>query len=250
MVFSTIEKKVNMKKLKIEQSDIYGLFKSMDGNRSVSKGHVESLKRSFVDYPELIAAQPVLVNEDLEIIDGQHRFEAAKELKLPINYIKVKGLGVDEARKLNVTQRKWIPMDYASSYAGSGSEDYATYIQLREEYEIPHNVLLAAISRNRANNAGRMFKLGEFHIDDMAGSVERLQKLRQVQQLTRLPLISPLCYALLQVMEMETFDWERFIKKLETTNGAQFLRYSQIKDYLRAIEDTYNYGVVNKTRLF
>lgn len=239
-----------MHKLKIEQSETYGLFKSLGGNRLVSKGHVDALKRSFTDYPELVAAQPVLVNEDFEIVDGQHRFDAAKELRLPINYIKVRGLGVDEARKLNVTQRKWEPMDYATSYAIGGHEDYETYLKLREEYSVPHNVLLAAISSSRGNSHSRMFKLGEFHIDDLGAAVARLQQLRQVEQMVRLPMISPLCFALLQVMEMETFDWERFIKKLASTNGSEFLRFSQVKDYLRAIEDTYNYGTANKTRLF
>lgn len=239
-----------MKKAKIEQTGDYKLFKSLGGNRTVLRGHVDNLKRSFVDYPELVTAQPVLVNENYQIIDGQHRFEAARELRLPISYIKVDGIGVDEARKLNVTQRKWDPLDYATSYANGGNQDYKTYIALYEEYAIPHNVLLSAISANRNNAAGRLFKLGDFRINDLAAATARLDKLRQAVNLIRLPMISPLAFALLQVMEMEKFDWERFIKKLELTSGSNFMRFSQVKDYLRAIEDTYSYGTTSKTRLF
>ena len=34
---------------------------------------------------------PILVNEKMEVIDGQHRLQAQKELNLPTYYIKNKG---------------------------------------------------------------------------------------------------------------------------------------------------------------
>jgi hypothetical protein len=44
---------------------------------------------------------PILVNEDFEIISGQHRFEVAKRLKVPIYYV------VDECTDEHILQANW-----------------------------------------------------------------------------------------------------------------------------------------------
>ena len=46
-------------------------------------------------------------NEKYEIIDGQHRFEAVKELQKEIYFIKVKGLELDQVRRLNTNTKGW-----------------------------------------------------------------------------------------------------------------------------------------------
>lgn len=68
----------------VNQTNDYNLFKSLKGNRNVNKLHVQRLKESFKgDY----LMSPIIVNQNYEIIDGQHRFNAAKDLSLPVNFI-------------------------------------------------------------------------------------------------------------------------------------------------------------------
>jgi len=66
----------------------YEIFKRMRGNRILNNSHVKNLVKSM---KEKYLPQPILVNKDMEIIDGQHRFAAAEELNLPIHYLIIDG---------------------------------------------------------------------------------------------------------------------------------------------------------------
>ena len=53
----------------------YNTFKVMPGNRPVNKLHVRRLSKSM---EEKHLMSPILVNEKMQVIDGQHRLEAQK----------------------------------------------------------------------------------------------------------------------------------------------------------------------------
>ena len=60
----------------IETTD-YDIFKGIVGNRKVEKKHVEMLTGA-IDRNNLLNVRPIIVNEEMMVIDGQHRLEAAK----------------------------------------------------------------------------------------------------------------------------------------------------------------------------
>ena len=66
------------------------------------------------------------MNEKLQIIDGQHRFTALKELGFPIEFIIDEGIGVKECRAINEDRRNWSTMDYVISYSKSGEEEQSS----------------------------------------------------------------------------------------------------------------------------
>lgn len=61
-----------------ETTTDYNKFNTFMANRDVSRTHISSLKASIKRHPEILEAQPILVNENFKIIDGQHRFIAAQ----------------------------------------------------------------------------------------------------------------------------------------------------------------------------
>jgi ParB-like chromosome segregation protein Spo0J len=81
---------------KIQVSEDYSSFKRIDGNRTINKAQVKKLYDSFNENPGLASAVPIVVNDKMEIIDGQHRFESLKKLNLPIYYYEVEGLKLQE----------------------------------------------------------------------------------------------------------------------------------------------------------
>src|SRR6266702_2300004 len=119
---------------KIENSNIYGLFKLMGGNRIINYNHVKELKRSMEAHPELLPFNPIEVNENMFIIDGQHRWAACKELGLPVYYMINKGGSLEETRVENVTQRRWSLMDFAHSYAEGGNKDYKMFLRMVHDF--------------------------------------------------------------------------------------------------------------------
>ena len=72
----------------------YEQFGKLKGNRNINEAQVIGIRNSI----EKIGYQPVpiLVNERLEVIDGQHRLEAARTLGIPIYFIIQKGAGRGE----------------------------------------------------------------------------------------------------------------------------------------------------------
>ena len=97
-------------------------FKTLKGNRSVEESRVKKIMKSIEDITMIDA--PIIVNEKMEVIDGQGRLEACKRLGIPVPYLMIKGLGVRHCRAMNINQTNWTLTDYIKSHADGGSEDY------------------------------------------------------------------------------------------------------------------------------
>lgn len=111
----------------------YSLFKKLNGNRGVDDSRVEKIKRSIEKVGYVMS--PILTNEKYEIIDGQGRFTALKELELPIDYIVVPNTGLEECRQMNINQSKWTIVDYIKSYADGGNDSYKILFSLYLRYK-------------------------------------------------------------------------------------------------------------------
>lgn len=102
--------------IKVYISSDYDMFKKMLGNRDI-KGEaqiIESIQQ--VGY----ICTPLIINDKYEVIDGQNRLAALKELGLPVYYIIQPGANIQTCRALNIGQKNWGTLDYIDSYANSG----------------------------------------------------------------------------------------------------------------------------------
>ena len=59
-------------------------FTLLDNNRDIDIRHVAALMASMKKHGQLM---PIIVNENLEVIEGQHRLKACTELDIPVAYI-------------------------------------------------------------------------------------------------------------------------------------------------------------------
>lgn len=100
----------------------YSIFKKLYGNRDILDSRKNTIKNSILENGYI--RNPIVVNENLEIIDGQGRFEALKELGLPIEYVIAHGAGHKECIALNANQKNWKTSDYVKSYAEIGIKEY------------------------------------------------------------------------------------------------------------------------------
>lgn len=78
---------INEKSNTVFRTKKYSQFKRLDSNRTVKTGRVNKIKQSIekVGYVQ----SPIIVNEKMEVIDGQGRLEALKQLQIPVDYIVV-----------------------------------------------------------------------------------------------------------------------------------------------------------------
>ena len=128
---------------KIYETTNYSDFKTMEGNRAVKDDRVNKIVESINKVGYVLS--PILVNENMEVIDGQGRLSALERLKLPVHYMVQEGIGIEECRQMNIHQSNWTNYDYISSYAIRGNEDYQRLQSLVDTFSVlPVNVVIAA----------------------------------------------------------------------------------------------------------
>lgn len=116
----------------VQTSSDYAVFKKLKGNRSVLPNRVEKIKRSILRVGYV--TNPIIVNERYEVIDGQGRLAALEQLHLPVDYIVVDGIGVEECVSLNIDQTNWKNIDYIDSYCDQGNDNYIRFKRLITEF--------------------------------------------------------------------------------------------------------------------
>lgn len=226
----------------------YDQFGFFDANRVTYRGHIESIKRAFETMGNFTEKQPILVNENYKIIDGQHRFVACKEMGLPIYFTMQQGLGVADARAMNILHRSWQLVDYARSYAESGDTSYQKFLQLSEDYEFSYSVLMAYAVGGEKRGAFSGFRKGEFVFTDVPAARARLDKLAEAVEITN-NHDKNFAYAYLKVMEVPGFDQRRMLRKLSQVGDTLIRRFGNPTEYQRALEEVYNYSMSEGNRL-
>ena len=139
----------------------YSLFKRLHANRDVTTSRVNKIINSIkqVGYIQ----SPIIVNEKIEIIDGQGRYEALKRLGMPVDYIIVKGIGIKECRAMNIYQSNWGALDYIKSYAEDGDTNYIYLNNLYKKYKplgltVINNAVTGTAGCDNPAIKNRMFK--------------------------------------------------------------------------------------------
>jgi hypothetical protein len=113
----------------------YSKFKKLNGNRDVIKARKGKILKSINEVGYVL--NPIVVNKKMEIVDGQGRFEALKELGLPIIYVIDKNAGIKECIAMNIGQMNWRIIDYVMMYAQQGNQNYVRLLKALESCE--HN---------------------------------------------------------------------------------------------------------------
>lgn len=230
-------------------TDNYAKFKLLAYNRPVREYHVRDLMKSFEEHPHLRPTRPVLLNEKHEIIDGQHRVEAAKRLGIDTYYMVVEGLTIADARLLNALQRTWSLIDYAESYAADGHTEYVRFMDYYEEYKLPAMALVAYMSGKQDQGMRSEFKLGKFRATDRKIIDEYLQKLEDFSEFTDSWREERFALAAFTLFRHDKYDHKRMMEKM---GKARLIRQPARLEYLRELENIYNSDtrLENRVRFF
>jgi len=107
----------------IQKSSTFSQFRFYEQNRPLIRQHIDNLKLSIKSNNKL-DVNPIIVNEEFYVIDGQHRLMAAKELKTPIYYIVDKNSDVKDMILENSVKRNWSLNDFIHFHSQSGNDDF------------------------------------------------------------------------------------------------------------------------------
>ena len=226
----------------------YFLFKPIDGNRNKNLIHINRLKKSMqVNYLFTI----IIVNENYEIIDGQHRFDVIKELNLPLNYVICNGYGLNEVHILNQNSKTWNSDDYLEGYCNLGYIDYLKYKEFKDRYGFGHSecmTILNGYSNTVGTNATKIFFAGELKIKDYNKACELADKIELIGQFYNGYKRRSFVHALLNLFKNKNFEFIELLQKLKIQPSA-LCDCTDIPQYISLIEEIYNYKRREKINL-
>lgn len=115
----------------------YDLFNFLDINRNIDRGLVKRLKKS-IEENGYLPSKGIMVDKNFNILDGQHRFTACKELGIPIFFEIYEGdKNVrDIILACNSNQLIWRLETYIVSNAKEGIECYKKFVEFEEKYKL------------------------------------------------------------------------------------------------------------------
>lgn len=234
----------------IQETNDYGLFQLLPHNRPVVRSHVMLLAQSMKDRPHLRPTSPILVNEDYQVIDGQHRLEASKLNEQTVFFMVVHGLTIEDARLLNALQRTWRLLDYAYSYASDKVGAYVQFVETYEERKLPPSTILEYMAPNARQR--HHFRTGQLERVDQNQLDVRLDRLQDVLgAFTKLATPYMVSSAFRVVQGTEGYDHDRMLKKLKDNKlNPQSDRINYIRELERIYNTDVTFGGPNYLRFF
>lgn len=233
---------------KVMVTNDYEMFKELQGNRQVLESRVKKIIKSIDDVGYVL--NPLIVNEKYEVIDGQGRLKALRQLEMPVYYIIVEGIGLKECQSMNINQVNWGIYDYIYSYAQIGNESYIDLLRLVDTFKknFRLTVVLYALTGKIDSNSYAI-KEGDFKCtrEDSKNANESLSWLVQFNSIIeRLPGHTEFYYmALLFCRSDPEVDNNRLFEKM-TLLQANLIPVTTIQQALEQIESIYNDHARNK----
>lgn len=238
---------LTVSKTKIYVSSDYDKFTLSEFNRipSLSKKLSESIRKN-----DLTQYNPILVDNRLVIIDGQHRFLVCMELGLPIYFIISDEVMINDAADINQASKNWSTLDYIIHYYKRGVESYVKLVDYSKKYNLHTTNLLAlgkgSVDKNQTitdlTKSGKFrFKMSDEKVEEL---LNNFQVFREFYDFADTTIFFK---AYIRVASLNDYQPERMLAKLNEASGIvhrQPRQQLQIEELLKL----YNYGV-RKQRL-
>lgn len=230
----------------------YDMFKTIDGNRMINQLHADKLAESMEE-KQLVT--PIIVNENYEVIDGQHRFIGQRKKRLPVYYIICKGYGLAEVHRLNERTSDWKLKDFLDGYSIFAKkdprfQDYVVLKQFVEENKItPAMGIFLTKGDMNEQDATIEFKNGYYkvkeldmaqlflnHLEDFAVHFQERYKTAVFMKAFKI------------FSSSRKYNHDNMVKKLEYMSGYLQNR-STIGQYVELLCDIYNTRAIEKNRI-
>ena len=230
----------------------YSSFKKLNGNREVMESRKKLLMESIVERGWI--RNPIVVNEKMEIIDGQGRFEALKELRLPVEYVFATGATIQDCINLNVKQKNWTNVDYIASYAENGVEDYLILQNAINNYKHLGATVIQLLLSRFAMESGRTIndlKNGRFKVTDPDGVDDILFFAEKCFEIIGQGngRMRTWAIAIKFIYYCDRIDKVRFMKQM-STHHIMLSPVSTIRQCLTVLERIYNYNHSKKNNVY
>lgn len=233
----TNSKEVNQ----VYQTKDYGIFKTTEKNRSVLPNHVKRLYQSML-LNGWVKGSFVVIDRSGNIIDGQHRIEAAKQAGVPITYIVENRISIDNIRLLNTNSKNWNIIDHLAYHVKQGNQNYILLERFMKNFPDLRPTECTMLVKNNNSSAERgEFESGNFVVRDMKKAYEWGHNIMKLKHLFEKGYNKAIFVrALVKVLQKPQFNFDEFLHKIEIRPKSIYL-CGTVEQYVEMIEEIYNY---------
>lgn len=227
----------------VYEEDDYSVFKKLPDNRDLLEKRLSNLIESI---SVRFVLNPIVCNKNMEIVDGQGRFDALKALNKPIPYIVDWNTDIEDCRRMNEYNSKWSGIDFIKSYAKT-NRNYANLL-----YAVKKTGKSISIVLRCANRTQEKLKEGglTFTDDDIIKTCNAIGHAEAVKQalLFDFRLNAAFYYGIAVCLSFDKYDPERMIRNARYCR-ASFVQSSNLLSMLKEFERIYNYKA-KKERIY
>ena len=236
----------------------YGMFKLDIRNRDVKKSKVDLIIEGVKRYGRII--QPITIDIQGVVIDGQHRLSAGQTLGIDVPYVVSDGLcDPQQVLVMNTYGSQWTQKDHVKHFAVQGNPNYQKLSELIKQVEDNGmQISLRSLQSLAQGHMGVESRLGNnasirsggwrFR-EDPKWCLHVLDQLQHVETLTTIIKSGRFLLCLSNLMRNQKgFDPKRLMQQINKF-PEEVRKTRSALDCYRNIEDVYNFYKFDKNRL-
>ena len=201
----------------IKQTTNLDMFGFHEQNRTINRGAVlrlaESIKRVGLKVP-------ITVSRNKVILDGQHRYEAIREINktarkpVQLSYI-VRNMSIADIAEMNANQTAWRMSDWIRYYARGGNENYVALEKASKIFK-PHKIssICALLSPNEGAHT-KVVTSGRYVYDMTPEKKKILDKLIEYGKMNPAFTSKAVLLAIIELRKLEGFRLNRLFAALD-----------------------------------
>lgn len=250
----------NQTELRIFKTKDYGRFNFLENNRKIHLQHLSKIRESIrkSGFSEDGAILCYKKGDDIFVLDGQHRFEAARQLNVDVKYTLVnESEAVQKIIEKNTYQKQWVLEDYLNFFCGLNIKSYQILREFYRENKIPLSIAINLLggSRNMSHIGGdskfrmsprQSYKKGDLYIDEesLSAAQDGINKANKIRYFSERYSVfnndRHFLNAVYKFVTSKKYDEGKMIDQL-AMQSTRLVRCIDAKSYLTLLNEIYNY---------
>ena len=230
----------------------YDRFSFIKGNRIVNEGRVKKIILSVKEKINLLPYNPIIVDKNYRIVDGQHRFTVSKLMNKPVFYVILESNGLKSISTINSNTKNWTLHEFCDWYARRNNKHYKDLGSLQQKAKISINYCIGLLWSGTPNVHAihlEKFRNGEFVINHGIYAPSFISHINEIREFHENESINRnLLVAFKDIYDGDAYDHKRMLIKLKQLGGMQ--KQGSVKQYLAKFEEIFNHKLRERIHLY
>ena len=220
--------------------------KSLLGNRDINKSHVNSLKESMKEHVVLSAVTVMQTGKTYTLLDGHHRWKAAKTLGYSVPAIVVDKNSSVAVVAMNNVQKNWSLGDYAKYYSTSGDKETREAYQEITSYHNETGLNYSCLTTVLGKQSTKQFKNGTFRVNRPAFAKALFSYLDDIEEYVSFAKQARFVLGFVHLASNPVYNHNRMMSKLKQNHNIVIETKGNPGTYGRMMNEVYNFKTAPK----